>query len=39
MDPIKGAQRDGGLGFLKGFGSGTLDLVVKTSAGMILPLL
>jgi hypothetical protein len=30
-----GAKEDGGAGFLKGLGSGTLDLVVRSSAGTI----
>jgi hypothetical protein len=35
MDPITGAK-DGGLGFLKGLGTGTLDLLVRPAAGTIL---
>lgn len=33
LDPIRGARDDGGLGFLRGLGSGTLDLIVRSSAG------
>lgn len=33
MDPIIGAKEDGGVGFVKGIGSGTLDLIVRSAAG------
>ena len=33
LNPIRGARDDGGLGFLKGLGSGSLDLIVRSSAG------
>lgn len=35
MNPITGAK-DGGLGFLKGLGTGTLDLLVRSAAGIVL---
>jgi hypothetical protein len=34
MDPILGAKEDGGTGFVKGIGSGTLDLIVRSAAGI-----
>jgi len=33
MDPIDGAQKEGTLGFFKGLGSGSLDLLVRSTAG------
>jgi hypothetical protein len=33
MDPIAGARNEGGIGLLKGFGTGTMDLFVRSSAG------
>jgi hypothetical protein len=33
MDPVEGARKEGGLGLLKGLGTGTLDLLVRSSAG------
>lgn len=32
--PLKGAEREGGMGFLKGFGKGIGGLVLKPAAGM-----
>ena len=33
MDPVEGAKNDGSLGFLKGLGTGSLDLFVRSAAG------
>jgi len=33
MNPVEGAMKEGGLGFLKGIGSGSLDLIIRSSAG------
>jgi len=35
---VIGAQKEGGIGFLKGLGTGALDLFVRSSAGILLPL-
>ena len=35
MNPIEGAREEGNLGLLKGFGRGTVDLLVRSSAGSL----
>jgi hypothetical protein len=34
---VIGAQKEGGIGFLKGLGTGALDLFVRSSAGICSP--
>jgi hypothetical protein len=36
FNPVIGAQKEGGIGFLKGLGTGALDLFVRSSAGKLL---
>lgn len=37
--PLRGAEKDGGIGLLKGFGKGIGGLMLKPAAGKLLPVL